>query len=204
MHRCAQYFFRESRKGPPSLEEFLAFYDQAWISSGYYSTTKEVADKEIGRAILKKFWQLNNKNFKPALATEKWFTLDIKGIPFRGYIDKVDISSTGGLIILDYKSGKKAISKNDVEVNLQLSMYQLGARGIWLLPVEKLSLYHLRSNTTVEVDARDDSTLIEAEKTVVTVSQAIQSREFEPKLNSSCPCDYSVSCPLFNPSANPH
>ena len=82
-------------------------------------------------------------------------------------------------------------------------MYQIGAQGTWLLPVEKLSLYHLRSNTNVEVEARDDNTIKRAEETVTTVSQSIESKEFEPRLNPSCPCEFSELCPLFNPDADP-
>lgn len=203
LHRCAQYFFTRKGQGPPTLEEFLEFYDRAWSSAGYFSKKREATDKQTGREILKRFWELNSSDFRMPLATEKWFTVDVGGVPFRGYIDRVDISPTGGLNILDYKSGKRDITTSEVEESLQLSMYQLGAQGTWLLPVEKLSLYHLRSNTNVEVEARDESTLKEAEETVTSVSQAIENRAFDPRLNPSCPCDFSEKCPLFNPAADP-
>ena len=149
------------------------------------------------------FWELNARDYRLPLATEKWFTVDVGGVPFRGYIDRVDISPTGGLNILDYKSGKRDITTSEVEESLQLSMYQIGAQGTWLLPVEKLSLYHLRSNTNVEVEARDTTALKEAEETVTSVAQSIENEEFEPRLNTSCPCEFSEICPLFNPAADP-
>ena len=203
LHRCAQYFFKKKGLGPPSLEDFLEFYDQAWSSAGYFSRKREAEDKQVGREILTQFWEINSRDYHLPLATEKWFTVDVGGVPFRGYIDRVDISPTGGLLILDYKSGKRDISKDEVEESLQLSMYQIGAQGTWLLPVEKLSLYHLRSNTNVEVEARDDNTIKRAEETVTTVSQSIENKEFEPRLNPSCPCEFSALCPLFNPNADP-
>ncbi|MEE9247859.1 MAG: PD-(D/E)XK nuclease family protein [Dehalococcoidia bacterium] len=201
MHRCAQYFFRKDRKAPPDLNDFLDYYERSWVSAGYATREKEEADRALGRKILTTFWELNSRDYRPALATEQWFTIDVGGVPFRGYIDKIDISPGGGLIILDYKSGKREISRADVEESLQLSMYQLGARGIWLLPVEKLSLYHLRTNSVVEVNARDEDTLDEARETVLAVADGISKGEFEPRLNFTCPCDYSQLCPLFNPSA---
>ena len=101
-------------------------------------------------------------------------------------------------MILDYKSGKWKVSKDEVNKSLQLSLYQLGAGGIWLLPVEKLSIYHLRTNSVVEVEARDEQVLAKAKDTVLTVSNSIQRGQFAPRLNYSCPCDYSNLCPLFN------
>lgn len=202
LHRCAQHFFKREQ-GPPTLEEFLEFYDRAWSSVGYFSRKREATDKQAGREILTRFWEVNSQDYRMPLATEKWFTVDVGGVPFRGYIDRVDISPTGGLNILDYKSGKRDITTGEVEESLQLSMYQIGAQGTWLLPVEKLSLYHLRSNTNVEVGARDESTIREAEETVTSVAQSIENGEFDPRLNPSCPCDFSEMCPLFNPSADP-
>jgi RecB family exonuclease len=160
----------------------------------------EEADKQLGREILAKFWELNSREFKLPLATEQWFTINLGGVQFRGYIDRVDISPSGGLIILDYKSGKRKISRDDVEESLQLTMYQLGAGGIWLLPVEKLCLYHLRTNSVVEVEGRDEQTLEDAREMVLTVAASIEQQKFAPRLNSTCPCDYAERCPLFNPA----
>ena len=185
------------------MRTFWNFIIRTWSSAGYFSRRQEAADKQTGREILAQFWELNSRDYHLPLATEKWFTVNVGGVPFRGYIDRVDISPTGGLNILDYKSGKRDISKDEVEESLQLSMYQIGAQGTWLLPVEKLSLYHLRSNTNVEVEARDDNTIKRAEETVTTVSQSIENKEFEPRLNPSCPCEFSELCPLFNPDADP-
>lgn len=202
MHRCAQYFFQKERKGPPSLDDLLSYFEKTWTSAGYRTAEQEEADKELGREILTKFWEINSRDYHPALATEQWFVIDIDGVRFRGYIDKVDISPNGGLIIIDYKSGKAEITRDQVENSLQLSLYQLGVGGLWLLPVEKLSLYHLRSNSMVDVGPRDQRTLDETRETVHTVAESIKEEKFEPRLNYSCPCDYAQFCPLFNREAS--
>ena len=181
---------RRRGKGPRPWKISWNFIIRPGARRGYFSRRREAEDKQVGREILTQFWELNSRDYHLPLATEKWFTVDVGGVPFRGYIDRVDISPTGGLLILDYKSGKRDISKDEVEESLQLSRYQIGAQGTWLLPVEKLSLYHLRSNTNVEVDARDDNTIKRAEETVTTVSQSIENKEFEPRLNPSCPCEF--------------
>jgi len=98
------------------------------------------------------------------LAIEKMFYVDIEGIKLRGFIDRVDKLDSGGLSIVDYKSNQGLFTSEDLEKNLQLTLYQLATEQLWRLPVEKLTLYHLRSNTPCSCQPRQDSQLEEARR----------------------------------------
>lgn len=50
-------------------------------------------------------WQLENPQEVEVASTEQHLKVDVRGVPFRGYIDRVD-ESPEGLVINDYKSGK--------------------------------------------------------------------------------------------------
>ena len=50
-------------------------------------------------------WHLENPEEVAVASTEQHLRVDVRGVPFRGYIDRVD-ESPEGLVVNDYKSGK--------------------------------------------------------------------------------------------------
>jgi len=197
LHRCVAYYYRERRRRPPQLADLLRFYEKSWVSAGYRSEDREAQDKALGQAILTRFWELHSADYRPSLATERWFQVDLGGVHFKGFIDRVDISERGGLVVVDYKTSKSAITEAEAEDDLQLTLYQLACQQIWLLPVDKLTIYYLRSNTPVDSTPRGPSRIEETRQTALGVARAISRGEFPPRLNQFCPCDYPEHCPYF-------
>ena len=203
LHRCAQYFFKRGQ-GPPTLEEFLEFYDRTWSSWGYFSKKREASDKQTGREVLTRFWEINSRDYRMPLATEKWSTVDIGGVPFRGYIDRVDISPDRrpehpGL--QEWQAGHYH-ERGGGEPSAE-HVPDRGAGDVACCRWRSSRCTTCGRTRTWRSEARDESTLKEAEETVTSVSKSIANEEFDPRLNPSCPCDFSEKCPLFNPSADP-
>lgn len=196
MHTCSEHFFRV-RVPPPSLEEFLGFYDASWLSGGYDSPEEEEKHKAYGRQILSDFWEIHRHNSRLPLAVEKLFHIDIEGVKLRGFIDRVDKLDSGGLWIIDYKTDRELFTREDIENNLQLTLYQLAASQIWSVPVEKLSLYHLRSNICCDCSPRSQSQLEEARDLVLEVAGNIAEERFPATENQNCPCDFPQYCPYY-------
>jgi len=203
LHLCAQYFFKVRVPPPPSLEELLQFYEGNWISEGYESAEEEAKYKTYGREILSKFWGIHSADFKIPVAVERIFYIDIEGIKLRGYLDRVDKLESGGLSIVDYKSNQGLFTQDDLEKNLQLTLYQLAAEQTWHLPVEKLTLYHLRSNTPCSCAARDEARLEEARHLVSAVAENITEGNFPASENQYCPCDFAEHCPYYRQQIAP-
>jgi len=197
LHLCAQYFFKVKVPPPPSLDELLQFYENNWLSGGYESTEQEENYRAYGRDILSRFWEIHYADFKMPVAVERLFYIDIEGVKLRGYFDRVDKLDSGGLSIVDYKTNQELFTKDDLERNLQLTLYQLAAEQTWQLPVEKLTLYHLRSNTPCTCAARDEIRLEEAKQLVLTVAENIADKRFPAIENRYCPCDFAEYCPYY-------
>jgi len=197
LHLCAQYFFKVKVPPPPSLDELLRFYESNWLSEGYESTEQEENYRAYGRDILSRFWEIHYADFKMPVAVERLFYIDIEGVKLRGYFDRVDKLDSGGLSIVDYKTNQELFTKDDLERNLQLTLYQLAAEQTWQLPVEKLTLYHLRSNTPCTCAARDEIRLEEAKQLVLTVAENIADKRFPAIENRYCPCDFAEYCPYY-------
>ena len=197
MHQCAEYFFRARVPPPPSLDELLQFYEQNWLSAGYESTEEETKYKTYGREILSRFWEIHSADFRVPVAVERMFHIDIEGVKLRGFIDRVDKLESGGLSIVDYKTSKELFTTDDLEKDLQMTLYQLAAERIWQLPVERLTLYHLRSNTPCSCEPRDETRLEQARQLVLEVAENIAKERFPAIENQYCPCDFPEHCPYY-------
>ena len=196
LHLCAEYFFRVKVTSPPSLDELLAFYDKTWLSGGYESAEEEGRYRAYGRQVLTRFWELHSADFRPPLAVERKFSIDIDGVRLRGIIDRVD-KLESGLSIVDYKTNQQLFTKEYVADNLQLTLYQMAVDQLWTLPVEKLTLYHLRSNTACSCGPRTEAQLEAARSLVLEVAESIARQQFPAVENPFCPCDHARYCPYY-------
>ena len=197
MHLSAEYFFKVRVPPPPSLDELLHFYEQNWLSEGYESAEEEIKYRSYGREILTKFWEVHQTDFRVPIAVERLFHIDMEGVKLTGYIDRVDKLDSGGLSIVDYKTNKELFTGEDIENDLQLTLYQLAAEHMWQLPVTRLTLYHLRSNTPCSCGPRGETQFNEARRLVLKVAEGIAQQKFPAIENQYCPCDFPEYCPYY-------
>ena len=202
IHQCAEYFFKVKVPPPPSLEALLQFYEQNWLAEGYESAEEEASYKAYGREMLAKFWEIHRSDFRMPIAVEWMFNIDIEGVRLRGFIDRVD-KLDSGLAIVDYKTDRGLFTRADLEKNLQLTLYQLAVEQSWHLPVERLTLYHFRSNTPCSCLPRSEAQLEEAKSLVLAVAKGIAEESFPAIESERCPCDFADHCPYYQQQAMP-
>jgi putative RecB family exonuclease len=183
MHTCLERFFKVRTPRPPALDELLQFYEEEWFSQGYESPEQEAEYKEYGKDILTKFHATHAPDFRLPIALERSFFLDINGIKVRGFID--------------YKTNQELFTKDYLENDLQLTIYQMAAEQTWSLPVEKLTLYHLRTNTACTCPPRDKQRVQEVRDLVLETAENIQQGKFPATENQYCPCDFPEHCPYY-------
>ena len=197
MHSCVEHFFKVRTPPPPALDELMEFYEQNWLSQGYESPEEEDRYKEYGKDILKRFREIHTADFRLPIALERSFYLDIEGIKLRGFIDRVDKLDSGGLSIIDYKTNQELFTVDYLENDLQLTIYQMAAEQTWNVPVEKLTLYHLRSNTACTCSPREQSKIAAAKRLILDVAENINQGNFPATENEFCPCDFPEHCPYY-------
>jgi putative RecB family exonuclease len=178
MHSCAEHFFKINVPPPPPLEELLKFYERNWLGVGYETAEEEAKYKAYGKEILSKFWEIHTTDFRMPVAVERRFYIDIEGVKLTGYIDRVDKLENGGLSIIDYKTSKELFTTDDLDQDLQLTLYQLAAEQTWHLPVDRLTLYHFRSNTPFSCQPRHKAQLEQARQLVLKIADDIAGERF--------------------------
>ena len=196
--------------GPPvapgrrwTAEELLAAYDTAWSGEGYGSPDEEARYRALGRDLLLRYHHRLDREPPTPVAVEEHLEARWDGIPIHGYIDRIDRTPTGGLEVVDYKTSRE-LSHEDARDSDQLSLYQVLVENNYRAPVEKLTLYHLRSLTALRTPARDRSSLDPLHVRLGTVADGIREEAYEPTPGRHCSrCDFRSICPEFREVPEP-
>lgn len=158
---------------------------------------------EDALAILRVFYQRNKKKYSPVSRTEQRLHVELEGIAFEGYADRIDVHPEG-IEIIDYKTGKAFVSAR--HRNWQLGLYALAAAELGLGPVRKMTLDMLRQEKPLEFEldengiARDINAprtsfnLYDIKQELVKTAQTILKCQEE----GFAPCDLEKGCEFCN------
>ncbi len=172
------------------------------------------ADNELTRhrSMLSAFaqWRAQSRQELTEVGTE----IDVDGVlvaddeqpavRVRGRVDRLELDGAGRLVVVDIKTGKTPVSKDDAQHHAQLAMYQLaiaegllsqgdspgGGRLVYLGRTGAAGPTE-REQDALTPDARDDW-----HETVRTAAAATRGPEFVARINDGCAhCPIRQSCP---------
>ncbi len=196
LHEALRYFYSVVPP-PPTLEGLMSALEDSWVGDGYASKEEEQKYLKYGKELLEEFYDLNIEDYKIPIAVEHRYDVEISGYKVMGYVDRVDKLDNDRAEIVDYKTGVKIMSTAQVSRDQQLTFYQIGVEETLGIGVDKLTLYHLRSQTPVRSSARTEKEQKEIENLVQKVGRGIEAELFEPTKNNWCPCDFPQHCPHY-------
>jgi putative RecB family exonuclease len=112
-----------------------------------------------------------------------------------GSIDRIDRLSSGGIEVIDYKTGKVS-SQKGVDESLQLSIYALACRdALDLGTPERVTLYFTESAMHLST-TRSDEQLDAARDDVLARVARMREGDFMAAPGEACRwCDYRAMCP---------
>ena len=113
-----------------------------------------------------------------------------------GSIDRIDRLPSGGIEVIDYKTGR-AGSQKSVDESLQLSIYALACRdALGLGTPERVTLYYTESATRLST-TRTDEELDATRADILARVARIRSGDFAatPSPRVCGWCDYAAMCP---------
>lgn len=178
-------------------ERFLELYESVWIPDGYTSGEEESRYRALGRELLGAFYDRIARAPPRPVAIEAHLEATWDGIPIHGYIDRLDRGRAGGLEVVDYKTSRE-LSGEDARTSDQLAIYQVLVEHNYPLPVERLTLVHLRSGKPYTSAPRDREALGELFDRVGQVSDGIRAEAYEPTPGRQCrSCEFRSMCPEF-------
>jgi putative RecB family exonuclease len=126
----------------------------------------------------------------------------------RGYVDRLDISPTGDMRVVDYKTGGAPREAFEARALFQLKFYALVLWRIHGVMPRVLRLLYLRDTEVCDYSPDLDE-LVRFERNLLALWQAIEratrTGDFRPKPSRLCGwCAHQAHCPAFGGSPPPY
>jgi DNA helicase-2/ATP-dependent DNA helicase PcrA len=196
VHKVTELVTKKQIEGEAPTEKLaLDILEKEWRSDAYETKTKETQDYGLAKNMLKSFldWAENNPN-KP-IDVEKKFRIEIGGIPFNGFIDRVEMTPDGEYEVVDFKTGYNYENSKSIREDFQMNIYALGVEKIYGKLPKKASLFYIKKDKFVEYII--DREQVEMVKSVIEEKvNSILNEEFEPtpKYQTCKWCDFQPIC----------
>lgn len=210
VHDTLKFMFK---KDPlfPTLDEVINHFRDKWPGNDVFNSDVESSIfLQEGIKMLKNFYQKNSPWNFSVIDLESHFEVPIEAKNgavhiLAGKIDRIDKLSDGEYEIIDYKTGKRMPSQDNLNNNLQLSLYSLGLQKRWphIAPEGiKLSLYFLKHGEKLSAISSKETTekaKTHVLKTIFDIEEKLRKNSvFEPMPGPLCDwCGYKPMCPAW-------
>ena len=190
-----QVLERFHSQGGGSLEHLMELFEASWRRSGFGDSDDEQQFRERAVAALERYWASDRQADAEPVWFERSFTFRLGPHLLRGRVDRVDRHPDGSYELIDYKTGK-AKTESDLREDVQLSLYQMGARESWQLETSAQSYFYVLTGEKVPVEHSEEE-LDRVRDTVAEIAGGISAQRFEPTPSAEiCSfCDYRIICP---------
>ncbi|MCW3031107.1 MAG: ATP-dependent helicase [Solirubrobacterales bacterium] len=185
--------------GEETLERINELLDAGWRRAGFGDSEIERGLHEKARTALASYHARLRREDRQPVWFERSFSFRLGPHHLRGRVDRVDRLGAGDdaeYELIDYKTSRPK-SAEELEDDVQLSLYALAAREDWQLPSSRQAYYYVLDDVKVPVprDGRDAAAVSEI---VMRVGEGILAQEFEPTpSHAACSlCDYRIVCPV--------
>ncbi len=193
-----QVLERYHSDGCTSLEQMLELLEAGWRRSGIGDGEYEQQLRERARAALRAYHaRLHGQGSQPVWF-ERQFSFRLGPHHLRGRVDRVDrLADDAGerYELIDYKTSRPKTAEQ-LEDDIQLSLYALAAREDWKLESSQQAYYYVLDDLKVPVP-RGEREAEAVTEVVLEVGDGILAQAFEPTPSPrACAlCDYRIVCP---------
>ena len=192
LHQVLERFHKSPS---PSRDELFELFEASWRRGGFGDSDDELQFRERALDALEMYWVRTRDEEGEPEWFERSFSFQLGPHLLRGRVDRVDRLPDGTYELIDYKTGK-AKTEDDLRQDIQLSVYQMGARESWGVRTSAQSYMYVMTGDKVPV-AHTEEELDRVRATVERIGEGILRQEFQPTPSQEiCSfCDYRIICP---------
>jgi CRISPR/Cas system-associated exonuclease Cas4 (RecB family) len=207
-----QVLERYHSEGGSTVEQMFDLLDAGWRRAGFGESEHERELRGKALAALARYHERLGEQASEPVWFERAFSFRLGPHHLRGRVDRVDRLAKGGppegerngepngepeyeYELIDYKTGRPRTAEQ-LEDDIQLSLYALAAREAWQLESSRQAYYYVLDDLRVPVPCSERDA--EAVKDVVLeVGEGILAQDFSPTPSrAACSiCDYRIVCP---------
>jgi diguanylate cyclase (GGDEF)-like protein len=165
---------------------------EGWDKGGFTDAAQEAAYFEKAYKMLSEF--ILSEGAAAPIAVEDFFRIDVGGRSVTGRIDRVDAAS-GGVEIIDYRTGSYVPKEYEVAEDLQFGIYCLAAEQRYGAAPAKVTICVLEKGLKVTREPRPGETQRTRERVGELFERISADRDFPSLRNRFCPsCEYAELC----------
>jgi RecB family exonuclease len=187
-----------------------------WKNDGFVDSTQAATYMDRARGWVGDYIAGIDVAIEP-VGLERWVSAPTGTIVAEGRVDRID-DRHGELVIVDYKTGRHALSADDARGSQALALYAIAARRTLRRDCRRVELHHLPTGTVAAWDHTDESLTrhrTRAEESADELQLATDTLAaggdpdvlFPPQVGRQCTwCDFRRHCPegqAAGPAAEP-
>ena len=187
---------------PAAVERLVR---RSWIDVGFRDPEQSADWRARTTSRVTEYLRGIDRDRQP-LGVERTVSLRTSTLALTGRLDRLD-DREGGLAVVDYKTGRAALTDDDARTSLPLALYAVAAAAMFRRPCVRVELHHVPTAEVLAHDHTQESLqrkVAEAESIAMDLRRAdadyadkgADSPLFEPRISSICAwCDFRAHCP---------
>lgn len=191
-----QVLERYHAQGGGPLAQLLSLLEESWRRAGFGSEEDDGTLHEKAVSALRRYHERLSQERSQPVWFERAFSFSLGRHHVRGRVDRVDLLPDGGYELIDYKTGRPR-SQQQLQQDIQLSLYAIAAKESWGLHTSSQAYYYLLDDAKMPLPSpAGESDWVR--QTAVEIAEAILQERFEPTPSpSACGiCDFKIVCPV--------
>jgi putative RecB family exonuclease len=194
VHAALREFYRLP-VGRRSLRMLLELFRRLWVRDGYRDKEEQQRERERGAEALRTWYGRADTTVVPH-ATELGLQAAWGDVVLKGRLDRLDADRGGGLVVVDYKTGRRPATQEAADADEALTIYAALVERRLARPVTRMVLDYVVAGEQV-VTERPPEVLRERLGEVLATAATLRAdREFTPRPGPWCAgCDLLARCP---------
>jgi putative RecB family exonuclease len=207
VHRALERLFWHHDRGDRSRAVAITELDRAWdemqSDEEYLSLGQTEPESmeflEDAAKLVQRYFELEDPDSTQTIGVELMLEAELDGVLLRGIIDRLDVDESGGLVVVDYKTGRAPGETQEHGRMSAVHTYALLCEKVFGTLPARVKLLYLKDRITIEAVPSKQSTRGTGIRTAAVwnaITRACDSDDFRPSVSGLCRyCSFRHLCP---------